>query len=166
MIRSWWTCFSFAGWTSCTGWNNWTKPGQVAHAKKGEQEPSVLCSSWLPAKTSWSAQQLSTLQQGITIPAVVITTRNNTSHLFMLCKGTEGKIENKKLIFSGPSQSQRPKSVYGKTLSLLSFTFFSSLLITFDRHIKLYSPGTFDRMIVLINRRWCIYYHSMYLAML
>ena len=76
---------------------------------------------------------------------------------FYACKGTEGKSENKKLLLSGPSESKRPNLVYEKTLSLLSFTSFSSLLITFDRHIKLYSPGIFDCMIVLINTRLCIY---------
>lgn len=64
-----------------------TEPGQVAQEKNGEQAPSSLCLSWLLVLLGWSAQQSSTPQQGINVPAA--TTRINivANHFFTSCEG-------------------------------------------------------------------------------
>jgi hypothetical protein len=68
------------------GFVNSTEPAQEAQAKNGEQVPWVRCFPWL---VSWSAQQSSTLQQGINVPAAVIMNNKKTSHFFIRAKITK-----------------------------------------------------------------------------
>ncbi len=66
---------------------NSTKPGQVAHAKKGEQVVSPLVLSGLVVADGLSGQLSSAPQQGTTVPAVVTMSNIRASHIRILRKG-------------------------------------------------------------------------------
>jgi len=78
---------SLNGSASWIGVVSTTHPGQVVQAKKGEQVPSFVCFCWLEELACCSAQQSSTLQQGINVPAVIMKRSIMASHLFIHRKG-------------------------------------------------------------------------------